>query len=111
MRDVVEELEAVALHDRVTVELDDGTTVAGTAAPVEFDQNNRLRIELRPDDAAGSDERYELAASVDDGEWSPVRVRRQSGDEDWAEMGEAVSVTRGDERQSDDDGAAGSDDR
>lgn len=91
MSDVVDDLEAVGIHDRVTVELDDGTTVAGTAAPVDFDPNDRLRIELRPDDG---DERYELAASIDDDEWSPVRVRRQSGDEDWTEMGEAASVTR-----------------
>lgn len=107
MTDIVERLGEVQQHDRLTVDVDDGTTVEGTAAPVNFDPNDRLRIEIRPDDG---DERYDLSATLEDGEWTPVGVRRQAGDADWEEVGEAVGVTRADERQFD-DSASGADER
>lgn len=103
MSDIVDDLAAVVPHDRVAVELADGTTVEGRAAPVTFDPNERLRIELRPE---AGDERYELAATVEGGEWTPVRVRRQSGDGGWESLGDADAATRVDDEPPEADGGA-----
>ena len=108
MSDVIDDLGEVGQHDRVTVELDDGSTVSGVAQPVTFDPNERLRIELRPRDG---DERYELSATAEDGEWTPVGVRFRTDDaEGWEEVGEVTAVTRDDGDEPAADSASGADD-
>ena len=107
MSDVIDNLGEVGQHDKVTVELDDGSTVSGVAQPVTFDPNERLRIEVRPKD---SNERYELSATVEDGEWTPVGVRLRTDDTDeWEEVGEVASVTRDEGNDPAADSASGAD--
>lgn len=105
MSDVIDTLEGVNVHDRIAAELTDGTTIEGVAAPVNFDPDERLRIEIRPDEG---DDRYDLTATAEDGEWSPVEVRRQSGDDDWESVGELAAVNReNDDSTGGDSGASG----
>ncbi|MFC4549248.1 MULTISPECIES: hypothetical protein [Halorussus] len=91
MNQVVENLEAVEVDDRLRVALEDGTEFEGRASPVDYDPEDSLRIEVRPQ---GENDRYELRATYDEG-WSDVTVRHvvaDAPDAQWEDVGTVRSV-------------------
>lgn len=91
MSEVAETLGEVGADDQIWVELEDGTEFEGRASPVDYDPEDSLRIEVRPQ---GENDRYELSASYDGG-WSDVQVRHveaDAGDASWTDLGTAEEV-------------------
>ena len=91
MSEVAEDLGAVEADDRIRVALEDGTEFEGRASPVDYDPDDSLRIEVRPQ---GENDRYELTADYDEG-WSDVEVRHVEADAEgssWTDFGTVENV-------------------
>ena len=91
MSEVAETLGEVGADDRIRVWLEDGTEFEGRASPVDYDAEDSLRIEVRPQ---GENDRYELSATYDEG-WSDVEVRHvvaDVGDASWSDLGTVEDV-------------------
>ena len=85
-----ETLGDLDVYQHVTVTLDDGTTLAGRANPIDYMPEQSLRLELEPDDEENV--RYQFTASYD-GEWEEVRAQRVAADdEDWNDIGTVTEV-------------------
>lgn len=95
-----------ALHDleskqTVDLTLDDGTTIGARISQFDYTPEERLRLELSVED---ENARYQARATFEDGEWTPVEVRRYAadaggagdGDGGWETLGTVDEVKSGD---------------
>ena len=90
MSDHVDTVTGLAVGDRVRVETDTATTVEAQVTGRPYTSDTRVRIELS---VATDDGSYRLGATRDDGDWTPVELRRaDNGSTVWASMGEVVGV-------------------
>lgn len=88
MQEIVEQIADLERDDHVRITVADETVIAGRVSPLEYAPDDHLRFEVRSDD-----ERFEIAATYENGEWTPVRASRISGDEEtWSSLGEVTSV-------------------
>ena len=90
MQNLVEQLADVERDDHVHITLSDGTVISGRVSPMEYTPEDHLRFEIRSD--SDPDVRFEVTSSYADGNWTPVRVRRSTGGEEWRSLGEVTSV-------------------
>lgn len=85
--DTVAELEP---GEYVRVETDTGTTLDARVTGRPYASDTRVRVELAVDTDDGE---YRLGATSDDGDWTPVELRRSDrGSTVWAGMGAVESV-------------------
>ena len=91
MRALIERVAGIERDDHVRITLSDDTVIEGRVNPMEYLPGDHFRFEVRPD--GDSDARFEVVASHEDGEWTPVRANRIAGDEtEWEPVGEVASV-------------------
>lgn len=89
-RETVETLADLQQKQRVRFTLTDGTTVEARVDQLEYDLEDRLRLEL---DVRDDPDRYQVNATFADGEWSEVTMRtvRSDGgdgaDGEWESLG------------------------
>ncbi|KYH25079.1 hypothetical protein HAPAU_29000 [Halalkalicoccus paucihalophilus] len=95
MGDPIQTLGDVDPQDRVRVTLLNGEQLDGTAQPVEFDPDRRVRIELRSGDVDHAI-RYDVRAEYRDGDWETPVARRydvEHEEGDWVTMGDVREAT------------------
>ncbi|WP_227377528.1 hypothetical protein [Haladaptatus halobius] len=94
MNDTVRTLDELEIGDSVQMRTVDGTTIGGEATVIDFDPEERLRVELEPDN---EDERirYDVRAKRIDGEWTAPQARKyEPNQKDWQTLGEVTDVRR-----------------
>lgn len=90
---LIETLGDLGQKQRVRLALEDGTAFEARANQSVYVPDENLRLELAPD---RSDEyqRYQVRARVEDGTWTPARVRGYDHrDEAWTDLGTVADAT------------------
>ncbi|MFB9808566.1 hypothetical protein ACFFQF_27010 [Haladaptatus pallidirubidus] len=91
INEAVDSLGNLGLGDSVRGTLNDGTTIEGTASPIDYTPTEHLRVEVESVD--DSSLRYELLSHYKSGKWEPIRVRRyRTGDDDWIPRGVIAEI-------------------
>ncbi|WP_227357136.1 hypothetical protein [Haladaptatus salinisoli] len=91
INEAVDSLGDLGLGDSVRGTLSDGTTIEGTASPIDYTPAEHLRLEVESVDDPSI--RYELISHYKSGKWEPIRVRRyQTGDDDWIPRGVITNI-------------------
>lgn len=87
MAGIVDLLSELGQGQTARFALDGGEDLEARVNQRSFSGEEYLRLELSSDD-----ERYQLRSRYEDGEWSPVELRRRNGT-DWTAMGTVEAVS------------------
>lgn len=91
MANLAETLGNLELGELVQVTLDDGSTITGEASLIDYDPEERLRIEIEEEN--DSRVRHDISAERENDEWTTPQARRYTPDEnDWSELGAVTAV-------------------
>lgn len=94
---LIETLSDFGQKQRVRIETEDGTTVEATISQFDYVPDEKLRLELSPEE---SDEyqRYQVRSHIEDGTWTPIDLRGYQQDRgEWTDLGTVANATPADE--------------
>ncbi|MFH5801227.1 hypothetical protein [Haladaptatus sp. CMAA 1911] len=88
---LIETLGGLELGERVRITVDDGSTIDGEATIIDYDPEERLRVEIEGDE--DSRIRHDVRADRENDDWTTPRARRYAPDQDdWAVLGDVTDV-------------------
>ncbi len=90
---LIETLSDFGQKQRVRIETEDGTTVEATISQFDYVPDEKLRLELAPEES-DEYERYQIRSHAEDGTWTPIELRGYHQERgEWTDIGTVADAT------------------
>lgn len=94
---LIETLSDFGQKQRVRIETEDETTVEATISQFDYVPDEKLRLELAPEES-DEYERYQVRSHAEDETWTPINLRGYHQERgEWTDIGTVADATPADE--------------